>query len=423
MFKKTTLENGLRIITAPMKGTNTVTVLVLCGTGSDYESKEINGISHFLEHMFFKGTEKRPDHSIVAQELDGMGSVYNAFTSHEITGYYIKAGKTYLEKSLEILSDIYRNSLLKEEDIEREKQVIIEELHKDRDMPMLYVGWLWEQLLYGNQPAGWDVIGSEETIRNMKRQQFVDYFYHQYVASNTAIVVAGNFEEPATTQLIKDYFGGIRHTPPIRKKSPFQENQSSPALHVEYKETDQTHLIIGFRGYAAVHPRRYAADVLGALLGSGMSSRMFSEIRERLGLAYVVASDHDSYSNRGYLTTYAGVDHGKVEKTMRAVLNEYKRLCDEPVRETELKKVKDYIRGTTLIGLEASNAVASFVGGEEMLTGTPMTIDEVFAKIDAVSSDDICAVAKETIRLEKLSCAMIGPIKNQQPLEKILADF
>ena len=423
MFKKTTLDNGLRIITAPMTGTNTVTVLVLCGTGSDYESKETNGISHFLEHMFFKGTKKRPSYSIVAQELDGMGSVYNAFTSHEITGYYIKAGKTYLEKSLEILSDIYQNSLLNEEEIEREKQVIIEELHKDRDMPMLYIGWLWERLLYGNQPAGWDIIGNEKTIRGLKRQQFVDYFHHQYVASNTAVVVAGNVEEPAAARAVNDYFGGIRHTTPIRKKSPLKENQSSPALHVEYKETDQTHLTIGFRGYAADHPRRYAADVLGALLGSGMSSRMFSEIRERRGLAYVVVSDHDSYSNRGYLMTYAGVDHGKGEETMQAVFKEYKRLCDEPVDETELKKVKDYIRGTTLIGLEASNAVASFVGGEEMLTGKPMTIDEVFARIDVVTVDDICAVAKETIQPEKLNCAMIGPFKESEKFGKLLNDF
>ena len=203
MFKKTTLENGLRILTAPMNGTNTVTVLVLCGTGSDYESREIGGVSHFLEHMFFKGTKNRPTPMAIMHELDGMGSMSNAFTTHEVTGYHIKAGKTYLDQSLDLLADIYKNALLSPDEIERERQVIVEELHKDRDTPTLYIWWVWEHLLYGDQPAGLDVIGDEKTVRSLSQEQFANYFTHQYVSGNTVIVVAGNFNEAVTIDKIK----------------------------------------------------------------------------------------------------------------------------------------------------------------------------------------------------------------------------
>lgn len=420
MFKKTVLTNGLRIITVPMQGTNTITVLVLCGTGSDYESRDINGISHFLEHMFFKGTKKRPTPEMIVEELDGMGSISNAFTSNELTGYHIKAGKTYLNNSLEILADIYNNSLLKAEEIERERQVIIEEMHQNQDNPRRYIWEIWDRLLYGDQPAGWKTIGEENIIRRLSQEDFANYFTHQYVASNTAIVVAGNFEENVVTETIKSLFSEVRDATPFRKKPNLTELQTVPGLEIHHKKTDQTHIIIGFRGYDASHTKRYAADILGVILGGGMSSRMFNRIREKLGLAYTVWTAHESYSNRGYLTTYTGVAHQNTEKTIRAVLEEYKRIRDELVAPAELRRVKDYIRGTMLIGLEASDAVASFVGGEEMLTGKPLTIEEVFAKIDAVTVEDIRDVAKEIIRPEKLNLAMIGPAKDGKKLENLL---
>lgn len=420
MFKKTILPSGLRIITAPMQGTNTVTVLVLCGTGSDHESREIGGISHFLEHMFFKGTEKRPTPDMIKHELDGMGSISNAFTSHEITGYHIKAAKTYLGQSLDLLADIYKNPLLQEEEIERERQVVIEEMHKDRDTPTLYIWWVWEHLLYGDQPAGWDVIGEERTIRALKRAEFADYFGHQYVAGNTAVVVAGNFDEGETIRNVTSLFSGIREAAPSRAKPPVVEAQIAPAVHLEYKDTDQTHIALGFRGFPADHPHRYTAEVLAALLGGSWSARMWDRIREKLGLAYTVFTAYESYSNRGFLMTYAGVDHKNIEATIRAAMEEYRRVVTEAVPPAELKRVKDYIRGTTLIGLEQSNAVASFIGGEEMLTGKPLTPDEIFAKIEAVTADDIRATAADIIKPERLNLAMIGPIKEKEPFEKLL---
>lgn len=423
MFKKTTLENGLRILTAPMSGTNTVTILVLCGTGSDHEPREIGGISHFLEHMFFKGTKNRPTPMSIMHELDGMGSVSNAFTTHEVTGYHIKAGKTYLDQSLDLLADIYKNSSLSPEEIERERQVIVEELHKDRDTPTLYIWWVWEHLLYGDQPAGLDVIGDEKTIRSLTQGQFVDYFNSQYVAGNTVIAIAGNFDEAATTTKVQELFSDIRHALPKWVKPAIIEQQTEPRLLIEYKETDQTHIALGFRGYDADHPKRYAAEILATLLGGSWSSRMWDRIREKLGLAYTVWSSHESYSNRGYLITYAGVDHANVEKTIRACLEEYKNICASPVDEVELKRVKDYIRGTTLISLEQSNAVAGFVGMEEIVTGKPLTVDEVFAKLDAVTVADICEVAADIIRPEKLNLAMIGPFKDTAPFEKIIREW
>lgn len=423
MFKKVILDNGLRVLTVPMQGTNTVTVLVLCDTGSDYEKKEQNGISHFLEHMFFKGTSRRPGADILAQELDGMGSVHNAFTSHELTGYFIKSGKTYLQNSLDVLADIYKNSLLKAEEIEKEKQVIIEELHKDRDNPMRHIWDVWERLLYGDQPAGWDIGGDENTVRAVTRSSLQDYFNHQYVSLNTAVVVAGNFNEKDTMEMVRFLFGDVRDGKPVRQKPQVAERQVGPAVDIFDKQSDQTHMVVGFRGYGANDPKRYAADVLGVLLGGGMSSRMFDRIREKLGLAYVVSSAHESYSNRGFLTTYIGVDHSNVEKTIRAALEEYKKICDEQIPPKELRRVKDYIRGTTLIGLEQSNAMASFVGTEEMIGGKPLTVDEAFAKIEAVGVDDLCSVAQEVMRPERLNLAMIGPFKDKERFEKLLKEF
>ncbi len=423
MFKKIILDNGLRVITAPMQGTNTVTILILCGTGSDYEPKKINGISHFLEHMFFKGTPKRPSPDMVNQELDSMGTMHNAFTSHEVTGYFIKSGKSYFNDVLDILTDIYSNALLKEDEIEREKQVIVEEMHRDKDTPTTYIWWVWEKLLYGDQPAGWDVAGDEETIRALKRDDFVNYFYNQYVALNTVVVIAGNFNELETVENIRSLFTGIRNGPPIFKKPPLVEEQFAPAVHIEFKQTDQTHLILGFRGFDANHPKRYAAEVLGVILGGGMSSRMFDRIREKLGLAYAVWSAHESYSNRGFLVTYAGVAHENVDKTIRAVIDEYRGITTKPISAQELQRVKSYIRGTTSISLEASNAVANFVGTEEIVTGKPLTVDEVFAKIDAVTPEEIMAVAKEIIRPEGLNLAMIGPFKEKEKFEQILKEL
>lgn len=422
MFKKITLDNGLRILTAPMQGTNTVTVLVMCATGSDFELAEEQGISHFLEHMFFKGTQNRPSAEIIRKELDGIGSLSNAFTDHETTGYYIKAAKTHCDLALGMLADIYKNSLLPDEEIEREKQVVVEELHLRHDTPTAHIGDLWERHLYGDQPAGRDIGGNEAVIRRLARDHLVEYFAHQYVAGNTAVVLAGNFDETGAVARITDIFSGIRRAAP-RLKPPLVEEQSGPRLFVERKKIDQSHFIVGFRGCDAFHPRRYAADLVATVLGGSWSSRMFSRIREELGLAYAVFTDSENYSNRGSLSTYAGVAHANVAKALEAVLEEYRRIREEAVGSDELQRTKDFLKGRMLMSLEASNAVASFVGGEEMLTGKPMTTDEIFGIIDGVSQADIQAVAQELFRRERLNLVVLGRSSDAEGVETLLDSF
>lgn len=408
MFKKTILPSGLRVLTAPMAGTNTVTVLVMCATGSDYETKELGGVSHFLEHMFFKGTASRPTSKIINEELVRMGSEHNAFTSHETTGYFIKAGKPYLGRALDILADIYKNSLLDEKEIEREKQVIIEEMHLDKDTPTTHIWRLWEGLLYGDQPAGRDIAGDEKTVRGIRREDCVSYFSNQYVAGNTAVVVTGNIDADDVVREVEKLFSDIRNADP-RPKPAVLEAQAAPAFLAEERKTDQTHCVIGFRGYDVFHPRRYAADILAVILGGNWSSRMYSRIRDELGLAYAIFSGSSNYSNRGYLYTYAGVAHENVEKASGAVLDEYRRIREEGASRDEIDLTREFLKGRILMDLETSNAMASFVGGEEMLTGTPLTIDEVFAKIDAVTPEDVLAAAQEILQPSRLNAVLLGP--------------
>ncbi len=423
MFKKITLSNGLRILTAPMHGTNTVTALVVCGTGSDFEAREERGISHFLEHMFFKGTASRPSAGGIRNELDQMGSESNAFTSHETTGYYIKAGKSHAERAIKILADIYKNSLLSADEINRERQVIVEELNMRRDNPQSYIGWMWERILYGDQPAGWEPVGILETLGRFQREDLVRYFLHQYVSGNTMIVMAGSLDEEVMRRLAADEFSDIREDKP-RPKPAVIEPQSAPALLVEERKTDQTHLIIGFRAHGVPHPRRYAIDLLATVLGGNWSSRMFAEIRDRLGLAYAIGSSNTTYTNRGYIETYAGVAHGNVEKAIAAILGEYRRIREEAVKGEDLARALDFLKGRTLMDLETSDAVASFVAGEEMLTGQPLTIEEVFAKLEAVTIADVQAAARELFRPERLNAVVLGPLgESNGRIQSLLESF
>ncbi|MBI2054766.1 MAG: insulinase family protein [Candidatus Sungbacteria bacterium] len=420
MFKKITLPNKLRIITTPMKGTNTVTVLVLCGTGSDNETNKEAGISHFLEHMFFKGTKKRPTPQIIKGEMNQMGGIQNAFTSHEITGYYIKTAKTRLDRALEILADIYINSLLDQKEIDRERQVVIEEMHMIADTPERQVGIEYEKLLYGNQNAGRDISGTEEHIRSFTPKHFKDYFNRQYTAQNTAVVVAGNCDESYVTRKVLALFSKVRATKPKPFGSFRELRHKNPQTKVIFKETDQTHILLGFRGIPGVDKDRYVADMLATVLGGSWSSRMFDTVRERLGLAYHIATDHSAYSNRGCLVTYAGVAHSNVERATAAIMGEYSKMIERGVNVSELTRTKEYIKTHTLIAMEASNAVANFVGSEEMLTGKPLTIDEVFAKIDAVTPAQVQALAKKLFRPERLNLAIIGPFKDEEKFKKLL---
>ena len=415
MYKKQTFSNGLRLVTVPMKGTKAVTVLVLVGTGSKYEDKKNNGISHFLEHMFFKGTKKRPNTLAIAETLDKVGGEYNAFTDKECTGYWAKVDAKHLNLALDWVSDIFLNSKLEPKEIEKEKGVIIEEINMYLDTPIKYIDDLWEELLYGDQPAGWSVIGDKKIVAKMRRKVFADYLKEHYLAKNVVIVIAGNIGKAK----VKNYFKDIKIGKP-RAKQKTIENQEKPRVSVYYKKTDQTHLYLGTRAYDIFDDRKYALGLLSVILGGNMSSRLWISVREKEGLAYYIRTSAQAYTDSGYLATRAGVDNKRVEKAIRLILKEYKRITQEKISVMELKKAKDYIKGSTILDLESSDAIASFFGGQEILTGKILTPEEKFAKIDSVTVDDIKKVAQDIFRPEKLNLALIGPFKNEDKFKQIL---
>jgi len=419
MFKKTTLKNGLRIITVPQKSTQAVTVLALVGTGSKYETKEISGISHFLEHMFFKGTKKRPDKINIAETLDKVGGIYNAFTGEECTGYFAKVAAGHFNLALDWVSDIYLHSLLPEQEMAKEKGVIIEEINMIYDNPMAYVSTLWSKLLYGDQPAGWDIAGTKESVSGLDRQKLSDYMSSQYVAQNTVVCVAGNIEEGRAVNEVKKSFASIKNAK-SQDKEKVIERQTRPEAIVHFKKTDQTHLCLGVRGYNIFHPQKYVQDILSVILGGMMSSRLFIEVREKLGLAYYVRTEAETNTDTGYLATRAGVDNKNVEKAISTILKEYRKISQEKIADKELKKAKEYIKGKTALILEGSDDLASFYGAQELLEKIILTPKEIYAKIDKVSSRDVMGVAQDIFRLEKLNLALIGPFEDNKKFQGLL---
>jgi predicted Zn-dependent peptidase len=419
MYKKTTLENGLRIITVPSKNTKAVSVLALVGTGSKYETKEENGISHFLEHMFFKGTEKRPTPLDVVETLDKVGGIFNAFTSKELTGYWAKVDSRHFELALDWVSDISLNSKFPSKEIEKEKGVIIEEINMYLDTPMSYILDLWEKLLYGDQPAGWLTIGTKKNVLGFKRDNFVNYVGDHYSSKNTVVCVAGNIDEEEAIKKVKDYFSGINEKD-NKSKIPVEEKQEKPNILLHHKETDQTHLCLGVRGFDLFDKRKFSQSVLATILGGFMSSRLFMSVREERGLAYYIKSASDSSTDTGYLVTRAGVDHKKAEEAVKVIVEEYRKIREEGVGEKELRKAKDYLRGTLTLSLEASDALASFYAAQEVLEGKALTPEDKFKELEKVTREDLQKVAKEIFKPENLNLALIGPFKDKERFEKIL---
>jgi len=419
MFKKTTIKNGLRIITVPQKNTQSLTVLVLVGTGSKYEKKEISGISHFLEHMYFKGTKKRPSTIAIAETLDKVGGIYNAFTAEEYTGYFAKIALSHFDLALDWVSDIFLNSTLPEKEVEKEKGVIIEEINMRQDHPIEYIQILWSKLLYGDQPAGWDIAGTKESVADMTRGKLIDYMKKQYVASNTIVSIAGNFNESLAIKKVKEFFSKIKTRKSIEEPK-VVDRQQKPNLLLHFRETDQTHLSLGVRSFNLFHPKRYAQDLLAIILGGMMSSRLFIEVRCKLGIAYYINTNSEANPDTGFLSTQTGLDNKNVEKGILTILKEYKKISQKKVPISELKKAKDYLNGKTMLLLESSDAQASFYAGQELLENKILTPKEIFAKIDKITQDDILKVAQEIFRPEKLNLALIGPFKDKKPFEKLL---
>ncbi len=409
-YTKHKLNNGLRVILAPLESTETVTVLLLVNTGSKNESQENNGISHFLEHMFFKGTVKRPSTFAISETLDKVGGIYNAFTGKEYTGFYVKLAYFHLSLALDVLSDILLNSQMNEKEIEKEKKVILEEIKLYQDTPTVYVGELFEQLLYKGTPAGWDVIGTKKNVSSFKRKDFVDYLKKHYSSKNSVLVVSGKIDSQKTLRLIKDYFNN--YPKQITKdRDPIKESQLRASSLIHFKQTDQTHLCLGVRSYDIFSQKRYALALLETILGGGMSSRLFINIREKEGLCYYIGSNQESYTDTGCLMVQAGISHQNIEKVIKLILKEFKRLKEDLVDKKELNKVKDYIKGITLLALETSDSVAAFLGRQELLKAKIQLPEEVFEELNKITPQDIRVIAREIFIEKHLNLGIIAPKK------------
>jgi len=419
-YTKKVLKNGLKVVTVPMKDNPTVTVLVLVEAGSKYETKEINGISHFLEHMCFKGTNKRPKAIDISCELDAIGSQYNAFTAQEYTGYYAKSDAKHFKKIFDVVSDIYLNSTFPETEMEKEKGVIIEEINMYEDLPNRHVQDLMMELLYGDQPAGWNIAGEKKNITNMKRDDFVSYKKKHYLPEATTLVVAGHVTYKEVMKEAEKIFGKISRGKKENKKKTI-EKQSNPEILVKFKETDQTHFVLGVRTYDLFNKKNTVLSVLGGILGGGMSSRLFQKLREEMGVGYYVRAYNDAYTDHGFFQISAGVDNKRIEEVVEAVILECRKLKEELVSEEELNKVKECLIGNMKLSLESSDDIANFYGGQELLKKEIKNAEEKAKELRKVTAKDIKKLANEIFKNEKLNLALIGPFKDKVHFLKILS--
>ncbi|MEK7077418.1 MAG: pitrilysin family protein [Patescibacteria group bacterium] len=411
-FSRIQLANGLRVILAPRAGDVSVTALVLVQAGSEYETKEMNGISHFLEHMCFKGTERRPTALLIASELDGLGAEYNAFTSQELTAYYVKVKSEFFPQAFDVVSDIYSHSRFGEAEIEREKGVIQEEINMYEDMPQRKVQELFMECVYGDQPAGWTIAGRKEVIRRLRREDFLRYRGAHYVPQSTVVVVSGGFQEKEAVLSIEKQFASLAPGPKDGKRK-VRDTQKLPRELQLYKKSDQTHLVLGVRAFPFFDERRFALQVLTDILGGGMSSRLFHRIREELGAAYYVRANDDLYTDHGLLTVSAGVDHAKLNKVIEASLQEFRRLKTELVTPAEIQKAKNHIIGTFFLSLDTSDGLGYFYAMQE-IHGMPLRAPEQIArKIRAVTAEDVQVLARQLFRPNRLNFALIGPFRKR----------
>jgi predicted Zn-dependent peptidase len=417
-YNRSLLSNGLKLITAPIAGTKTVTALIMFGTGSKYESLSVSGLSHFLEHMFFKGTKRRLTAQKLSSDLDALGCEYNAFTSKEFTGYWIKIDSTRIAAALDILSDMLLHSEFSSKEINKERGVIVEEINMYHENPMMYIEEVFESCLYGETPAGREVLGPKSNINAFKRQNFLNYYTAQYGANSAVLCLAGNVDEKIT-HLAEKYFGKMGKAA-FKEKIRTPDTQRAPSVKIHYKEGNQAVMSLGVRAYDTYHEDKVILKLLSVILGGSMSSRMFTEVREKRGLAYSVHTSVECYTDTGYLTTFAGIPVGKEEQAVKVILAEYKKMRTKLVSKEELKRAKDLIKGRTVIGFESSDNVASWYGQKAVLKENLVTPEEYFAKIDKIKAEDIRRVAKDIFKNEKLNLAIIGPFQREEDFEKIV---
>jgi predicted Zn-dependent peptidase len=417
-FKKI-LKNRLKVLVIPLKQSKTVTVTVAVQAGSRYENEKNRGISHFLEHMCFKGTNQRPTALSISHELDSLGANSNAWTTKEQTAYYAKSVYTNFDKIFDVVSDIYLDPLFPEIEIEKEKGVVIEEINMYEDDPRSKVYDLFDALVYQRNPLACSVLGEKKHIRSLNRDKIVEYRNKYYIPQSTVIIVSGNVEYKQVVKKAEKAFGQLKRGKKTTVKTT-QRKQSKPAVSTFYRKTDQSHIILGNHSFGLKDKDITKGAVLSNILGGSMSSRLFQKLREEMGVCYYVSSYNSAYSDDGYFKVFAGVDNKRLKEVLGVILSEMRRMKDELVSDSELNRAKKYLVGNLYMDLESSDDLGNFFGQQEILNLKVRKPSDVERDIRAVSREDIQKVAQRIFRQNTLNLAVVGPVKNGNGLPNLL---
>ena len=418
MYQKTTLDNGLRLITSTMPHTRSVSIYFFIGVGSRYEAEAQAGISHFIEHLCFKGTPNRTTAGEISEAIEGVGGILNGGTDKELTVYWSKVAQTHFALALDVLADILLHSKFDPVDIERERQVIIEEINMSKDSPSQLVNMLIDELLWPGHPLGRDIAGNKESITAINRDLILDYAKNQYLPGNTVVAIAGNIEHQEAVTAVSRSVANWASDQPRPEYSIYKEQQN-PRLQIERKDMEQAHVCLALPGLPLLHPKRFTIDLLNVILGEGMSSRLFTEIRDRLGLAYSIHSYAEHFLDSGSVTVYAGVEPKNLPVVIKAILEQLDQLR-EPIPESELSKAKELSKGRLMLRMEDTRSVAGWMGGQEILTGQILSTDQVVSFIDAITAEDLKGLAQELLVGDRLRLAVVGPVGDDASLEELL---
>jgi predicted Zn-dependent peptidase len=420
VYERQLLSNGVRFLTAPLDHAQSTTCFLMLAAGSRYETRDTNGIAHFAEHMFFKGTERRPSAKDIATEIDSIGGEFNAFTGKEYTGYYVKCAAEHRDLAFDVLVDMIRHSRFEASEIEREKGVIVEEMNMYYDTPRDFLGGVYDSLLYGDQPLGWDIIGRKETVRAATREMFNGYIESWYKPSRLVVGLGGKVDD-GVPEVIERLLGDL---PPGETAGPEPVRLSGVGgsrVKLHTKASDQAHVSLGVRSYPLVHPDRYVLQLLATVLGGGMSSRLFTEVREKRGLAYYVFGLNNSYTDAGSLFAQAGVDINRIDDAVTTIVGELKRIADDPVPSEELEKARSFAKGRFVLQLESPQGLIMFGLRREVLEGAATEPSEVVEGLDAVAAEDVQRVAQDLLGGDGVHLAVIGPFEDPGRFERLLA--
>jgi predicted Zn-dependent peptidase len=416
MYNKAVLDNGLRVITRTMPHSRSVCIVILVGAGSCYESNEEAGISHFAEHLFFKGTQRRPTSKEITEDIEGIGGIINAGTDKEVTIFWCKVAEFHFPIALDVLSDLLLNSRFDNKEIEQERRIISEEINMNLDLPQQRVNMLIDELLWPEQPLGREVIGYKETVSSITREQLLNYVASRYLPNNTVLSIAGNIQHEEAMDQIEPLFNkwaaGELATGYVTNA-----NQTEAGLRIEPKDIEQSHLCLAVHGFSRSHPQRFTIDLLNTVLGGGMSSRLFTEVREHRGLAYDITSYTEHFLNSGAFAIYAGVDPEKIETAVAAILEELSKV-KQGITISELSRAKELSKGRLHLRLEDSRNVALWYGSQEILMRQILDIDDVVSIVDAITIDELKEVAKEILTDSGLNLAVTGPIKEDSLIKE-----